>query len=210
MSLLVLLRHGQSEWNLENRFTGWQDVDLSPLGIAEAQEAGRQLANIHFDKVFCSPLKRAVRTAEYVLSANQHTNTYDKDCQDALKERDYGDLTGLNKADTITKYGKDQVQIWRRSYDVPPPGGESLLDVVNRVNPYYQQNILPLLQQGKNILFVAHGNTIRALLVAAGVHSAEGIMQVEIPTGIPLFFEWHYNHFHQINEEESQEQASFR
>ncbi len=192
-SYLVLLRHGQSQWNLENKFTGFHDVDLSEQGVAEALEAGKKLlaANIKFDQAFTSTLKRANRTARLALDAAEQTDLINAMiAHDDLRERDYGDLTGLNKDETREKYGEDQVHIWRRSYDVPPPGGECLQDVVEkRVRPYYDANIKSLVEQGKNVLVAAHGNSLRAMLIILGVETPESINGAEIPTGQPLVFE---------------------
>ncbi len=192
-SYLVLLRHGQSQWNLENRFTGFHDIDLSDAGREEAAEAGKRLAKagIRFDQVFTSTLQRARNTAEIALeNCGQQDLLKTIIRHDDLRERDYGDLTGLNKDDTRKKYGEDQVHIWRRSYDVQPPGGESLQDVVEkRVRPYYTAQIRPLLDAGKNVLVAAHGNSLRALLIILGVETPETINQAELPTGVPLVFE---------------------
>lgn len=191
-SYLVLLRHGQSQWNLENRFTGFKDVDLSPEGVKEARAAGERLkkAGIQFDRVFTSTLNRASRTARLALEeAGQGDLISSLIAHDDLRERDYGDLTGLDKDETREKYGVEQVHIWRRSYDVPPPGGESLKDVVERVGPYYHTNIKPLVERGKNVLIAAHGNSLRAMLIILGVETPDTINNAEIPTGIPLVFE---------------------
>jgi 2,3-bisphosphoglycerate-dependent phosphoglycerate mutase len=193
MNYLVLLRHGQSQWNLENRFTGFTDVDITENGEAEAKAAGKRLkkAGIRFDAVFSSTLKRANETGRLALeeagqaNLNKHMIRHDD-----LRERDYGDLTGLNKDETTQKYGAEQVHIWRRSYDVAPPGGECLKDVVeNRVRPYYMANIKPFLAEGKNILIAAHGNSLRALLIILGLETPETINEAEFPTGIPLVLE---------------------
>jgi 2,3-bisphosphoglycerate-dependent phosphoglycerate mutase len=193
-SSLVLLRHGQSQWNLENRFTGFQDVELSDLGRKEAAQAGEHIkaAGIKFDTVFTSTLKRAYTTAEIALEkADQARLIPGIIKHDDLRERDYGDLTGLNKDETKQKYGEEQVHIWRRSYDVQPPGGESLKDVVeNRVRPYYMKAIKPLIDQGQNVLVAAHGNSLRALLIIIGENTPENINQTEIPTGSPLVIEF--------------------
>lgn len=188
MSRLTLLRHGESQWNLENRFTGWVDVDLSPKGEAEAERAGNLLAEIPIDVLFTSVLKRAMRTAEIACRQAGYSNlpTY-RDA--ALNERHYGDLQGLNKAETAQKYGDDQVHIWRRSYDVPPPNGESLKDTQARVEPYYREHIVPLLQQDKNVLVVAHGNSLRSLIMFVEHLSPEEILKVEIATGEPITYE---------------------
>lgn len=194
MGYLVLLRHGQSQWNLENRFTGFHDVELSEQGRKEAAQAGAQIAQagIKFDTVFTSTLKRAASTAEIALeNAGQGNLIAGMIRHDDLRERDYGDLTGLNKDETKEKYGEDQVHIWRRSYDVQPPGGESLQDVVEkRVRPYYQSVIKPLVDKGENILIAAHGNSLRALLIILGENTPENINQTEIPTGSPLVIEF--------------------
>ena len=192
-NILVLLRHGQSQWNLENRFTGFHDVDLTDNGVQEAKNAGEMLKNagIAFDKVFTSTLTRANKTTRLALeTAGQGDLIETMTAHDDLRERDYGDLTGLNKDETREKYGDEQVHIWRRSYDAPPPGGECLKDVVeNRVRPYYEANIKPLLDDGKNILIGAHGNSLRAMLIILGVETPESINEAEIPTGQPLIFE---------------------
>lgn len=193
MNYLVLMRHGQSQWNLENRFTGFHDVDLTEEGINEAKQAGVKLkeANINFDQVFTSTLSRANRTARLALeSAGQEALIETMIAHDDLRERDYGDLTGLNKDETKQKYGEEQVHIWRRSYDTSPPGGECLQDVVeNRVRPYYTTTIQPLVDEEKNVLVAAHGNSLRAMLIILGVETPESINEAEIPTGTPLVFE---------------------
>lgn len=190
MSVLVLLRHGQSQWNLENRFTGFKDPDLTAQGIAEAQKAGEQLKDqgIVFDAVFTSTLKRARRTAEIALNAaGQGHLIAAMIVHDDLRERDYGDLTGLNKDETKAKYGEEQVHVWRRSYDIPPPGGESLKDVLEkRVRPYFKAHIKPLLVHGKNVLIAAHGNSLRALLIELGEATPENVNEYELATGVPV------------------------
>jgi 2,3-bisphosphoglycerate-dependent phosphoglycerate mutase len=197
MGYLVLLRHGQSQWNLENRFTGFHDVELSELGRKEAAQSGNLIkqAGFKFDKVFTSTLKRAFTTGEIALrESGQEALIPLMVKHDDLRERDYGDLTGLNKDETKAKYGEEQVHIWRRSYDVQPPGGESLKDVVeNRVRPYYNVAIKPLLERGNNILVAAHGNSLRALLIILGENTPENINQTEIPTGSPLVIEFDDN-----------------
>lgn len=187
MNYLVLLRHGESEWNKENKFTGFTDVDLSPTGIEEAKSAGQSLKNIKFDAVFTSTLKRAYNTASLAMTEAGQQHDFVK--HDDLRERDYGDLTGLNKDEMRKKFGEEQVHIWRRSYDVQPPNGESLKDVVDRVRPYYKANIEPLLKEGKNVLIAAHGNTLRAMLIILEENTPENINSAEIPTGVPLVFE---------------------
>ncbi len=188
MNYLVLLRHGESQWNKENKFTGFTDIDLSDKGIAEAQKAGDGLKHIKFDSVFTSTLKRAYRTAELALDKAGQKHALTK--HDDLRERDYGDLTGLNKDEMRKKYGEEQVHIWRRSYDVRPPGGESLKDVVARVEPYYRKHIEPLVKSGKNVLLAAHGNTLRAMLIILGENTPDDVNKAEIPTGVPLVFEF--------------------
>lgn len=187
MGQLILLRHGQSTWNKENKFTGWVDVDLSEQGLHEAMQAGEKLKDIPIDQVFCSNLKRALDTAKLALkSAGQENCLIIQDA--ALNERHYGDLQGLNKAEMAEKYGAEQIHIWRRSYDIRPPGGESLHDTYLRVLPYYNQAIRPLLKAHKTVLIVAHGNSLRALMKELDHKSDAEITSVEIPTGIPLFY----------------------
>lgn len=192
MATLVLMRHGESEWNALNLFTGFRDVDLSEKGVREAQAAGHELKekDIKFDAVFTSTLKRAIRTTEIALTeAGQADIIASIVKHDDMRERDYGDLTGLNKDDMREKFGEEQVHIWRRSYDVPPPNGESLEMVVeNRVRPYYEAHIRPLLEQGKNVLIGAHGNTLRAMLIILGERTRDNINEAEIPTGKPIIF----------------------
>lgn len=191
MNYLVLLRHGESVWNKENRFTGFTDVELSDTGVAEAKAAGARLAEkgIRIDNVFTSTLKRAYNTTTLALDAAGQAGL-EQVRDDDLRERDYGDLTGLNKDDMRAKYGEEQVHIWRRSYDVQPPGGESLKDVVARVEPYYRKHIEPLLRDGKNVLLGAHGNTLRAMLIILGEYTPDTINSAEMPTGVPLVFEF--------------------
>ncbi|MEK7294130.1 MAG: 2,3-bisphosphoglycerate-dependent phosphoglycerate mutase [Nitrospirota bacterium] len=189
MSKLVLLRHGESQWNLENRFTGWVDVPLSPKGELEARAAGQKLAGITFDRAYTSVLKRAIDTLAIVLGVIGQTGLpIEKD--KALNERMYGELQGLSKAETAQKYGEQQVKIWRRSYDVPPPGGESLKDTADRVLPYYEQHIRPQILAGKNILIAAHGNSLRALVMQLDQLSREAVLELNIPTGAPLLYEF--------------------
>lgn len=193
MNYLVLVRHGQSQWNLENRFTGFYDIELSDLGREEAASAGRRLKDLgaKFDQVFTSTLKRANNTARIALENAGQADLIDTMiAHDDLRERDYGDLTGLNKDETRAKYGDEQVHIWRRSYDVAPPGGECLQDVVEkRVRPYYEANIKPRLEKGENILVAAHGNSLRALLIIIGAETPETINAAEMETGVPVVFE---------------------
>lgn len=193
MNYLVLLRHGQSQWNLENRFTGFHDIDLSDLGREEAADAGKRLKTlgVKFDVVYTSTLQRAFNTAKIALTnAGQESLIPGIIRHDDLRERDYGDLTGLNKDETAAKFGADQVLIWRRSYDVCPPGGECLQDVVEkRVRPYFAANIKAELEAGKNVLVAAHGNSLRALLIILGAESPETINKAEMETGVPVVFE---------------------
>jgi 2,3-bisphosphoglycerate-dependent phosphoglycerate mutase len=182
---LILVRHGQSQWNLENRFTGWTDIPLTEAGIAEARHAGELLKDYRFNKAFTSALIRAQETLRYILEITGQTDVpIERDA--ALNERHYGDLQGLNKDETAEKYGKEQVHIWRRSYDIQPPGGESLKDTRARVIPYYEKHILPLLKQGKKVLVVAHGNSLRALVMVLDNISERDIPELNIPTGAPL------------------------
>ena len=193
MNKLILLRHGQSQWNLENRFTGWKNVPLTEKGEAEAKKAGELIKthNISIDRVFSSVLERANRTAEIAIKKAELNNLLENNkiimtCSEKLNERDYGDLVGLNKQETADKFGKDQVHIWRRSYDTPPPNGESLKDVVERVSPYFKENIKPLIDKGENILIAAHGNSLRAMMIELGMYKPEEISNIELPTGSPL------------------------
>ena len=187
--LLVLVRHGQSEWNLKNLFTGWRDVGLTEKGVAEAHAAGQRLKaeGLHFDVAFTSELSRAQRTLDLVLGEMGQTDiTVIKD--QALNERDYGDLSGLNKDDAREKWGEEQVHVWRRSYDVAPPGGESLKDTAARVLPYYIQDILPRVLRGDDVIVAAHGNSLRALIMVLERLSPKDIVNREIATGVPLIY----------------------
>jgi 2,3-bisphosphoglycerate-dependent phosphoglycerate mutase len=184
MSLLVLVRHGQSEWNLENRFTGETDIGLTAKGRMEACAAGDKLRGMTFSHAFTSLLQRAIETLNLILERTGQT-----DCptsrDHALNERNYGKLQGLNKAEVARQYGEEQVAIWRRSYSVRPPGGESLADTAARVLPYYRETIEPILSDGKNVLIVAHGNSLRALMMGLEDISEEAIAVVDLPTGMP-------------------------
>jgi 2,3-bisphosphoglycerate-dependent phosphoglycerate mutase len=187
--LLVLVRHGQSEWNLKNLFTGWRDVDLTEKGVAEAREAGRKLKaqGVKFDVAFTSSLKRAQRTLNLMLEELGQTSiSVFKD--EALNERDYGDLVGLNKDDARKKWGEEQVHIWRRSYDVAPPGGESLKDTLARTLPYYVTEILPRVLRGERVLVSAHGNSLRALVMVLDKHTPESITKLNLETGVPMIY----------------------
>ena len=187
MSTLVLVRHGQSQWNLENRFTGWVDVPLSEQGEQEAARAGGLLAHYHFDIAFTSALQRAQNTLRIMLE-EMGCGDLPIIANEALNERMYGMLQGLNKAETAERYGDDQVLIWRRSYDVAPPEGESLKDTASRVIPYVKQEIFPLLRAGKNVLVAAHGNSLRALVMELEGMSPAEILQFEIPTAVPRVY----------------------
>lgn len=188
MPRLTLIRHGESQWNLENRFTGWVDVDLSPKGEREALAAGTVLKGIPVDVLFTSVLKRAMRTAE-IACAEAGIADIPVHRSEALNERHYGDLQGLNKAETAEKFGAEQVHVWRRSYDVPPPNGESLQDTQARVAPYYESEIVPLLRAGTNVLVVAHGNSLRSLVMFVEHLSPDEILSTEIATGVPITYE---------------------
>lgn len=187
--LLVLCRHGQSEWNLKNLFTGWKDPDLTAKGVDEAKAAGQRLKvmGIHFDVCFTSVLTRAQNTAKLILAELEQSDltTY-KNL--ALNERDYGELNGLNKDDARAKWGDDQVHIWRRSYDIPPPKGESLKDTAARVLPYYVHDILPTVLSGKTTLVAAHGNSLRALIMAIEGLTPDEIIARELETGVPIIY----------------------
>ncbi len=202
MALLILIRHGESQWNLENRFTGWVDVDLSDKGVNEAKAAGKKLASYPIDKAYTSVLKRANRTLELVLKEAGKTGlpiTRDK----ALNERHYGALQGLNKAETAKKYGDEQVHIWRRSYDVPPPAEktdwnpdgitESLKDTAARALPYFKDNVLKDLKEGKNIIIAAHGNSLRAIVMELDKLTKGQVLELNIPTGVPIVYEFDKN-----------------
>jgi 2,3-bisphosphoglycerate-dependent phosphoglycerate mutase len=187
--LLVLVRHGQSEWNLKNLFTGWKDVDLTEQGVAEARAAGRKLKGqrLSFDVAYTSALKRAQRTLDLILDEMGQAGIPVVRDQ-ALNERDYGDLVGLNKDDARKKWGEEQVHIWRRSYDVPPPGGESLKDTVARALPYFVQEILPRVLRGERVLISAHGNSLRALIMVLERLTPEQILKRELGTGVPIVY----------------------
>ena len=186
--LLVLVRHGQSEWNLKNLFTGWKDVDLTEQDVTEARAAGRKLKGqgLAFDVAYTSALKRAQRTLDLMLEEMGQKIPIVRD--QALNERDYGDLVGLNKDDARRKWGEEQVHIWRRSYDVPPPGGESLKDTVARALPYYVQDIQPRVLRGERTLISAHGNSLRALIMVLEKLTPEGILARELATGVPIIY----------------------
>jgi len=188
MSKLVLVRHGQSQWNLENRFTGWVDVDLTPQGEKEASEAGKKLTGLKFDRAFTSALKRAQRTLQLILEETGQTQLpVEKD--QALNERHYGDLQGLDKAETAKKFGDAQVHIWRRSYDIAPPNGESLKDTAARTLPYFNSKILPLVKAGKNVIVAAHGNSLRSIVMELDKLTKEQVLELNLNTGVPITYE---------------------
>jgi len=192
MANLVLVRHGQSQWNLENKFTGWVDVDLTPQGEAEAKKAGEQLKNIKFDRAFTSDLKRAHKTLDIILDViGQKDIPIEKN--KALNERHYGDLQGLNKAETAKKFGEEQVHIWRRSYDIAPPNGESLKDTAARTLPYFNEKIVPEVKAGKNILVSAHGNSLRSIVMELDKLTKEQVLQLNLGTGVPITYELNGN-----------------
>lgn len=188
MSILVIVRHGQSEWNLKNLFTGWSDVELTPLGEIEAEHAGIVLRSYHFDMAFTSVLKRAIHTLDIIIHEMDATMPVYK--SQALNERNYGDLQGLNKTDTGKKYGAEKLMLWRRSYTEVPPNGESLEDTYHRVIPYYQKEIEPRLKESKNVLIVAHGNSLRALMMYLEKISPEDIAHVDLATCAPRLYEF--------------------
>jgi 2,3-bisphosphoglycerate-dependent phosphoglycerate mutase len=211
LSTMILVRHGQSQWNLENRFTGWVDVPLSTQGRQEAITAGKKLRDIRFDTIYISHLLRSIQTLHYILLELQDTRIpiiyheeqrirswehYNGDQKNEipiyqsvdLAERYYGDLQGLNKAETMKKYGEYQVHLWRRSFDINPPNGESLKDTCERTIPYFKNHILPELQLGKTILIVAHGNSLRSITKHVELISDREIPNVEIPTGMPIIY----------------------
>ena len=190
-NILVLVRHGQSEWNKLNLFTGWKDPNLTQQGIAEASQAGEKLKDmsIKFDLMYTSVLQRAQLTGTIILEKLDQLNIpIEKNVN--LNERDYGDLTGMNKDQARAEFGEEQVHIWRRSYDVPPPGGESLKNTYDRVVPYFKEKVLAQLESGKNILIAAHGNSLRSLVKYIENISEENILKFEIATGEPLFYEY--------------------
>lgn len=189
MATLVLLRHGESQWNLENRFTGWVDVPLSPKGESEAREAGRLLKGSKFDVAYTSDLQRAQKTLATVLAETGQAGIpiiKDK----ALNERHYGDLQGLNKAETAKKFGDDQVKIWRRSYDIAPPNGESLKDTAARTLPYFEKHVLKDLKDGKNVIVAAHGNSLRSIVMHIEKLTKEQVLELNMGTAVPYVYEF--------------------
>ncbi|MCB9361975.1 2,3-bisphosphoglycerate-dependent phosphoglycerate mutase [Candidatus Woesearchaeota archaeon] len=212
MSYVILIRHGESRWNLENRFTGWVDVPLSPRGIKEALLAGKHLAGLRLDVAFTSKLERAQETLLLILAKQEYTGIFQHDSKrrkewshhdqkmskneipiysdDALNERYYGDLQGLNKAWARKRFGEEQVHLWRRSYDVPPPNGESLKDTYLRSVPYFKKIIMPVIEGKKNVVISAHGNSLRAIIKYIDQISDSEIPQLELPTGKPIIYEY--------------------
>jgi 2,3-bisphosphoglycerate-dependent phosphoglycerate mutase len=188
MATLVLIRHGESQWNLENRFTGWIDVPLTDKGREEARRAGEKLRGIRFDKAYTSVLQRAIETLDIVLSiiGQQHIPV---ERDRALNERHYGDLQGLNKAETAEKYGKEQVHLWRRSYDIAPPSGESLKDTAARTLPYFESHIVPDVRAGRNVLVSAHGNSLRSIVMHLDKLTKEQVLELNLATGVPVVYE---------------------
>ena len=192
MPKLILLRHGESQWNLENRFTGWVDIPLTEKGQEEARIAGEHLQDLPVDKVYTSVLQRAINTSKIALEAAGKPADLPTERSEKLNERHYGDLQGLNKAETAQQYGDEQVKIWRRSYDVPPPGekGESLKDTAARTLPYFEAHIRPDIQAGKNVLVVAHGNSLRSIVMELDKLTREQVLELNIPTGVPLVYDF--------------------
>jgi 2,3-bisphosphoglycerate-dependent phosphoglycerate mutase len=189
MALLVLIRHGESQWNLENRFTGWVDVPLTDKGREEARRAGEKIRHIRFDLAYTSVLQRAKETLDIVLKVIGQENipiTWDA----ALNERHYGDLQGLNKAETAEKFGTEQVHLWRRSYDVAPPHGESLKDTAARTLPYFEAHIVPDLRASKNVLVAAHGNSLRSIVMKLDDMSQQDVLELNIATGVPIIYDF--------------------
>ncbi|MCX6789162.1 MAG: 2,3-bisphosphoglycerate-dependent phosphoglycerate mutase [Candidatus Gribaldobacteria bacterium] len=195
MYKIVLLRHGESVWNRDNIFAGWTDVPLSERGVEQAKEAGRVLQEngFAFDLAFVSALQRATDTLEIILKEMGSSDVVIVESSLCLNERNYGALQGVNKKEAVEKFGEDQVQKWRRGYNECPPDGESLADVVERVTPYWQEKIIPAISQGKKVLVVAHGNSLRALVKIIDQLSAEAVESLNIPTGIPLVYEFNDN-----------------
>ncbi len=188
MPTLVLVRHGQSQWNLENKFTGWVDVPLTEQGEQEAHRAGKNLKGLHFDIAFTSDLQRAQKTLAIILGEIGQTNlTIIKD--KALNERHYGDLQGLDKSETAKKFGDEQIKIWRRSYDIAPPNGESLKDTAARTLPYFDAEIIPLLKEGKNVLVAAHGNSLRSIVMHLEHLTKEQVLELNLETAVPRVYD---------------------
>jgi 2,3-bisphosphoglycerate-dependent phosphoglycerate mutase len=198
LTILVLIRHGQSLWNAENRFTGWTDIDLSKKGENEAKAAGEKLENVSFDVVHTSALMRAQRTAEIIIKHNKKAQDIPTYKDERLNERHYGSLQGLNKTETAEKYGAEQVHIWRRSFDISPPDGESLKMTAERTLPYFKDDVLKHLNEGKNVLISAHGNSLRSIVMHIEDISKEDIVKLEIQTGVPRTYEYNDNIFTKI------------
>lgn len=188
-NVLVLVRHGESEWNKLNLFTGWRDPDLTEQGVKEAKAAGQRIKaqGLQFDVAYTSVLKRAQRTLDFILAEIGQTGLITHKDQ-ALNERDYGELSGLNKDDARKKWGEEQVHIWRRSFDIPPPGGESLKDTATRVLPYFEASVRPELTAGRRVIVAAHGNSLRALIMHLEGLSGEEILKRELATGVPIIY----------------------
>jgi len=195
LAILVLIRHGQSLWNAENRFTGWTDIDLSKKGEKEAKAAREKLENVSFDVVHTSALMRAQRTAEIIIKNNKISENIPTYKDERLNERHYGSLQGLNKTETAEKYGPEQVHIWRRSFDIAPPDGESLKMTAERTLPYFKEDVLKHLNEGKNVLISAHGNSLRSIVMHIENISKEDIVKLEIQTGVPRTYEYKDNIF---------------
>ena len=198
MTTLVLIRHGQSLWNAENKFTGWTDIGLSEKGIEEAEEAGKKLENVPFDVVHTSALIRAQKTAEIIIKKNKKSKKIPVYKDKRLNERHYGSLQGLNKKETAEKYGAEQVHIWRRSFDVPPPDGESLKMNAERTIPYFKENIIQDLKKGKNVLVSAHGNSLRSIVMYIENISKEDVVKLEIETGVPRTYVFEEDSFTRV------------
>ncbi|HWF45172.1 MAG TPA: 2,3-bisphosphoglycerate-dependent phosphoglycerate mutase [Candidatus Kapabacteria bacterium] len=188
MGKLILLRHGESQWNLENRFTGWVDIPLTDKGREEAFAAGQRIADIPLDRGFTSVLIRAIESLEFALRGAGQPNVPIEEDQ-ALNERMYGDLQGLNKEETAKKFGAEQVHIWRRSYDVPPPNGESLKDTAARTLPYFRAKILPIAEQEKNVLVCAHGNSLRSIVMELDRLTKQEVLDLNLATGVPIVYD---------------------
>ena len=200
MVTLVLIRHGQSLWNAENKFTGWTDIGLSEKGIKEAQDAGEKLEDVSFDVVHTSALMRAQRTAEIIIKHNKISQDIPTYKDERLNERHYGSLQGLNKKETAEKYGAEQVHIWRRSFDVPPPDGESLKMNAERTIPYFKENVIRDLKNGKNVLVSAHGNSLRSIVMYIENISKEDVVKLEIQTGVPRTYVFENDNFIRIDD----------
>ena len=200
MVTLVLIRHGQSLWNAENRFTGWTDIDLSKKGENEAREAGKKLEDVAFDVVHTSALMRAQRTAEIIIKHNKISQDIPTFKDERLNERHYGSLQGLNKTETAEKYGAEQVHIWRRSFDISPPDGESLKMTAERTLPYFKDDVVKHLNEGKNVLISAHGNSLRSIVMYIENISKEDIVKLEIQTGVPRTYQYENNNFRKLSD----------